>query len=121
MEQKICLDTNILVDILKDESSPALEKIENKQIAISSITSFELYQRETNLRDIEKLLFNIDVLPFNFKASKIASDIFKDLRKRGKIIDFRDIFIASVAIANDYKLYTLNKKHFERINGLRLF
>lgn len=47
-------------------------------------------------------------------------EIFKDLKKRGKLIPMRDLFIASSSIVNNCALATLNKKHFENIKGLEL-
>lgn len=49
-----------------------------------------------------------------------TSVVIDRFRKKNKIIEFRDIFIAATAITNDMPLSTLNIKHFERIDGLEL-
>jgi tRNA(fMet)-specific endonuclease VapC len=36
------------------------------------------------------------------------------------MIEFRDIFIAATCIVNELPLITLNKKHFKRIEELKL-
>lgn len=36
------------------------------------------------------------------------------------MIEFRDIFIAATAIANNLPLLTLNEKHFSRVDNLSL-
>jgi len=50
----------------------------------------------------------------------IAAEVYHDLRKRNKMIEFRDLFIAATAIAHDLPVLTLNKKHFERIKGIEI-
>jgi tRNA(fMet)-specific endonuclease VapC len=42
------------------------------------------------------------------------------LKKDSKLIEIPDILIAATAQANQLKLATLNKKHFERINSLEI-
>ena len=42
------------------------------------------------------------------------------LLTENKMIEFRDIFIASSAIVNKLPLATFNLNHFARINGIRL-
>ncbi|MBW2740875.1 MAG: type II toxin-antitoxin system VapC family toxin [Deltaproteobacteria bacterium] len=49
-----------------------------------------------------------------------TSVVIDHFRKKNKIIEFRDIFIAATAITNDMPLSTLNIKHFERIDDLEL-
>src|SRR3989344_4284338 len=115
MEQKVCLDTGVGIEIIKDTATGVriLGLIEEHEIFISSISVFELYLREFN---IEK----IDFLDFNHLTAIKASDISKYLKDKGLVLEFRDIFIAASCIVNNCSLLTLNKKHFERINGLRL-
>jgi predicted nucleic acid-binding protein len=59
-------------------------------------------------------------LSFNSNVADVASEIAKKLKAKNKIIEFRDIFIAATAIANDIPLSTFNVKHFERIDDLEL-
>lgn len=57
---------------------------------------------------------------FDSKAAKIASSIYKNLKSKNQIIEFRDIFIAATAIANDLPVSTLNIEHFKRVNDLKI-
>ena len=68
----------------------------------------------------EEIIEGFDILSFNSNVADVASDIAKKLKAKNKIIEFRDIFIAATAIANDMPLSTLNIKHFERIDDLEL-
>ncbi len=66
-------------------------------------------------------LFNrIKIFPLLEKDIEIASEIFKTLIKRNKIIGLKDILIASTVLANGLKISTLNIKDFERIDNLMI-
>lgn len=42
------------------------------------------------------------------------------LRTRNQMIEFRDIFIAATCLVHDLPIVTLNKKHFKRIDDLKI-
>jgi len=58
-------------------------------------------------------------LPFDDTAARLAGDIWGYLEAHGEMIDFDDIQIAAIAIANDLTVVTHNVKHFSRIPALR--
>ena len=122
MEQKICLDSDICIEILK--KNPFYERMFDKfhysDVFISSITVFELFLRNFNLFDVKRFIEYFKVLPFDDSCAIKGSEIMKDLKGRGKVVDFRDVFIASTCIVNDCSFLTLNTKHFENMKGLRL-
>ena len=51
----------------------------------------------------------------------IDTDILADLERRGEIIEFRDAFIASIAITYNAMLFTRNISHFDRIGSIKLY
>jgi predicted nucleic acid-binding protein len=59
-------------------------------------------------------------LPFDSKAVKQSVRIYKELKQQNKLIDMPDIMIAGTALQNNMPVATLNRKHFERINGLKI-
>ena len=122
LEQKICLDTDIVISILNKEerAGKLIEKIINLDVFITVITLFELLLRETNLEQIEIFRNNVNLLYFDETSSRKASEVFKELKKKGKLIEFRDIFIAAICIVNNCELMTFNNKHFENIKKLKL-
>ncbi|HLD15082.1 MAG TPA: type II toxin-antitoxin system VapC family toxin [Candidatus Nanoarchaeia archaeon] len=122
MEQKVCLDTDVVIAILNNEERAIkiIEKIENSLVFITTVTLFELLLRKTNLQAIEIFRNKVYMLGFNEDAARKASDIFKELQMKGRMTDIRDIFIASICIANNCSLSTFNKKHFEHINEINL-
>ena len=120
MEQKVCLDTDTVIAILNNEerAKNIPDKIAQSTVYITTITLFELLLRKTNLEAIESFRNKIYVLDFDEDSARKASTISKELQSKGKIIDFRDIFIASICIINNCELSTFNKKHFENINEI---
>jgi len=123
MDQKICLDTDICIEILKNtkKGSDFLSLIGESEVFITTITVFELFLRERNLSPIETFLFKLNIMDFSELSARKASEILKDLKRKGKAIEIRDLFIASTAIINNCALATLNKKHFSSIKDLKLF
>ncbi len=122
LEQKVCLDTDVVIAILNGETRAdgLIRDIENCEIFISSITLFELLLRKTNLDKIEEFKVKVNILDFDEFAARKASLIFKKLKQKGTIIDFRDLYISSITIVNNCSLATFNKKHFERIGEFGL-
>lgn len=122
MDKKVCLDTDACISVIKGE--PKAEKISDLigtgKLFVSSITVFELYLRKENLGELSEFLDGILVLNFDEECAIKASDVSKFLRDKGKMMDFRDIFIASISLVNNCTLATFNKKHFSRIKGLEL-
>ena len=70
--------------------------------------------------NVADFLTNFKILGFDFNSSKIAAEIFNDLRSNGEMLDLADILIASIAISNKEQFITGNSKHFERIKELKI-
>ncbi len=68
----------------------------------------------------DKFFEQITVLPFNTKAAKLSAKIYQQLKVQNKLVDIPDILIAGTAMSHNLPLATLNRKHFERINDLRV-
>ena len=69
---------------------------------------------------IKCFLINIEVVALDKNQAYIASQLFQKLKKKNMLIEFRDILIASSAIAQNISLATLNHKHFNRIDDLNI-
>ena len=121
--EKIILDTNILIEILKGNQK-IVKKIENPKykLYISSITAMELYYGAFNKAELFKLkkfisLFNM--IEINENISNISTELIFEYAKSHNLA-IPDSLIASSAINNNIKLYTLNIKDFQYIDGLSL-
>lgn len=71
-----------------------------------------------NLKNIDKFLSKMDVLPLNPAAADKFGTIKACLRKEGRIIEDFDILIASITISYGGVLVTNNVEHFKRIAEL---
>lgn len=122
MDKRLCLDTDVCIDILKghERIENLLSILKDSYTCISTVTMFELLLRKTNLDVVEKFISLVDKINFNEDVARVASKIFKDLKERNTIIEIRDIFIAATAIANNCDLATFNKRGFARIKDVRL-
>ena len=118
------IDTSIFIEFLrkKDKTQTSFFKInDSDNLNLSVITLYELLMGATNeqkLKDIKILIQNIKILPFDEEVAYQANSIYQSLKKKNKIIEFRDIFIAATCLVNNQKILTLNKKHFSRIDNL---
>ncbi|MEK6890067.1 MAG: type II toxin-antitoxin system VapC family toxin [Nanoarchaeota archaeon] len=125
MEREICLDSDIIIEILRNN-----EKVIKNVYSLdaifhtTSINIFEIwsgrFEKEEN--QINGILRAFEKIDFEEKHAILAGDIQMKLRERKELIDFRDLFIASICICNNLELLTNNKKHFEKLKkfGLKL-
>lgn len=122
LDQKVCLDTDVVIAIMNYEqrAPKIIDKIQDSEVYISVIAIFELFLRDTNLNEIDVFRDKVKILDLTEESARRASSIFKTLKKKGKIVDFKDIFIAAICVENNCKLATFNKKDFENINELKL-
>ncbi|QXU42616.1 type II toxin-antitoxin system VapC family toxin [Pedobacter sp. D749] len=126
-DQIIMVDTSILIDYFrkKDKSKTRLFDLSQKSenLCISSITEFEIYTgAKGEQADFWKaMLSGFIVFPFDSDAALMAVEVQNKLKRHRKSIDKADLFIAATAIAHDLYFDTLNYKHFENIEDLKLF
>lgn len=122
----ILLDTSILIDFYrkKDKSKSKFYSLTTKYklFAVSVITEYEICTgtNDSTLEYWTTFFDQVMVLPLERAAIQQAVKIFKQLKLDNKLIEIPDILIGSTAMANKIKLATLNRKHFERIEGLEI-
>ncbi len=121
--EKIVLDTNILIEVLKGNQD-IVQKLETSSFsyAISSISAMELYYgaiNKTELFKLQKFVSLFEMLELSQSISKVATELIFEYSKSHNL-DIPDSLIAATAIDNNLKLYTLNLKDFKYIEGLVL-
>ena len=128
--QKICLDTDFLVNFLRNKPVE-IEFIKNNEkinlIATTYINVFELFhgaykssKPQKNIDALNLLFQRIKVLNLSLESTNLAGQIIAELEKQGNMIDYRDLLIGSIALANNFSIKTNNIKDFNRIIGLNL-
>ena len=130
MEDKICLDTDFLVNFLRNSKSEVefVKKNEtDKELATTFINLFELYygaykssNRDENISLVKKLLSRISLLNLSLESSEKAGEVSSQLEKEGNLLEFRDILVGTIALVNGYSIKTNNVKHFSKIDGLNV-
>lgn len=122
----ICLDSSVLIEYFrktKKEKSFLFQLTQqNYSFSVSIITKFEVYSGsiDNQIPFWDAVFATLKVLPLEETINDEAVEIYKDLKKRNKMIEIADLLIGATSKANQLKLATLNKKHFERIDGLKL-
>ncbi len=123
--ETLCLDSDILIDIIRGQADAVLQIGGAAILATTAINAFELWQGAhkggaSETRAVEELLSRLLILPFSAEAARLAGKIKGELDRSGKGIEFRDVFIGAIALHAGYPLKTRNKSHFQRIAGLEL-
>jgi tRNA(fMet)-specific endonuclease VapC len=119
----------MLIAVLRGDEKAAKKAKQIDEQGRASTTVINAYEllfgakisakREKNLYEARRLLSKLDIIYFTEDAAEKASDIHSELTRKGRQLDLRDIFIASMAIANGKKLVTNNAQHFSKIRQLK--
>ena len=127
---EICLDTDILIDFLRGKRKimETIERLEEEhELLTTSINVFELYYgayrtgKDRNVKAVDELTGRLKILKLTERSAKISGEMLAELESDGKAIDFRDVLIAGIVMERDVTLFTGNKRHFQRVQGLKLF
>jgi len=120
--EKIILDTNILIEILKNNQQ-TIKEVEKYDIhCISEITKMELYYGALNKQELGKLkkfILLFDVISIDEYISKKASDLIYKYAKSHNL-NIPDGLIAATSLTTGYKLFTYNIKDFKYIENINL-
>lgn len=124
----ILLDTNVLIAFFNGNQT-VLDRIRLgiNQIALSTLVVAELdygakasQRSQENLQKLYRFVDITQVVPFTFECAKIFGTIKSKLRKLGKPTGEMDALIAATTMSHKSTLATLNRKHFENVQGLKM-
>lgn len=120
----ILCDTNILIELLKNEAvEKELRKVEFGELAVSIITTAELFYGARDKSELEKIRKRLSALN-QIGLDPETSTIFLDLMGRFSLshrLSLPDALIAATALRYGAVLYTLNLKGFKYIPGIKLY
>ncbi len=127
---KICLDTDFLIDFLrgKEDALFFVSRMEDRAVlATTYVNLYELYvgayKSENSPRELtnsEALKNRLQLLNLSEASVKLAGQIRAELMKKGSIVEIRDLFIGTIALVNGFAVKTNNVKHFAKIPNLNL-
>jgi tRNA(fMet)-specific endonuclease VapC len=119
-------DTDVLIDFLAG-AEPAAEwvatELERGSLLTTVISRFELLSGARNQRQensIRQLLAAVPTLDLGDEAADKAAEVRRLLDRSGASIGMADSLIAGIVLVHSAVLLTRNRRHFERVPGLRL-
>jgi len=121
----IVADTDVLIDFLagaEPQASRVGDEIE-VGLATTAVTRFELragVRSPRQERAVAGLLEALMVLPLDALSADRAAAVRLKLEEAGVGIGMADSLIAGIALAHGATLLTRNRRHFERVDGLKL-
>lgn len=122
----IIADSDVLIDFLRGRGDGARRVaigLETRSFGTTAMTAFELRSGARTARQkkyVDALLEAMTILPFGPEEARIAAEARQQVERQGQPIGMADYMIAAVCIAADGVLLTRNRRHFERIEGLKL-
>jgi tRNA(fMet)-specific endonuclease VapC len=125
-KEVVLADSSILIDFFrkKDKNRTFLIELHRRKLTvrISSITEFEIYSGATMEQSLywEGFLKRFKVLQFGSDEARQAAEMTKAMKRNRNLIATADLFIGAIALTNKIPLATLDRTHFERIEGLTL-
>lgn len=127
MADKITLvDTSVLINYYRktDKANSVWVKLvrQGYRFSISTVAKYEIYSGATKsqLDFWNSVLQAIEVIPFDETCVDTAVDVNAALKRKRKQIGIADLFIAATALTHHLPVATINKSHFDRIDGLEL-
>lgn len=126
---RVCLDTDFIIDAMRGKKEAAGFLLDNEGKAVFAITMislFELYRgafgssRKGDISAVDNLKNSFEILNLSEESVRLAGRVMAELRKKGEVIDFKDLFIGTIAAVNGFSVKTNNIRHFSKIPALRL-
>ena len=119
----ILLDTNILIEIYRDNINIASIVDRMQDIAVCDVVRAELFYGARDKRELQEIsadLADLTVFPILPQISEMAVNLVKTYCLSHKL-EFADALIAATAILHNVELFTLNRKDFTYIPNLKLY
>ena len=118
------LDTNVLIEILKNNQS-TIKQVESLSppLFVSVISAMELLYGALNKNELKKLQQFLSLFTIIQLDEKISQKAFVLIAQYSKshTLDIPDALIAASCLENNKSLFTYNRKDFRFIPKLTLF
>ena len=123
---RYCLDTNVLIDFLRNREpgASAVEKVVKEAACfVTAVTVYELLFGVARARKKigeDALLGVMSVLPFDGDVARKAASLHASLVQANQDIGVKDVFIAATCLVHDIPVLTSNVRHFSRVPDLQV-
>jgi predicted nucleic acid-binding protein len=114
----ILLDTNILIDVLRnrgDRRDVLADLVERGHTLATSVVNVgEVYagMRSQEATETDRLLRNIESYPMTYAIARHAGILKFAYSQKGKTLSLLDMIVAATALAHNCSLMTDNRKDF---------
>ena len=121
----ILVDTNIFIEYYKNNLviCKSLERIDPREIVVSDVVCAELYFGARDKQELANIVSDMEkltVLTIHPTISKLAVDLVRQYCLSHKL-KLPDAQIAATVLLHGAELFTLNRKDFAFIPGLKLY
>lgn len=128
----VILDTSVLIEAERREFEidKFIENREEEIFGLSVISVAELlngvHRADSTRRRlkrsayVEKVIELLPIYVFEISIARIYAELWSDLSKRGIQIGSHDLIIGSTAISLGFSVATYDRRHFDRIDGLKI-
>jgi len=118
-------DTDVLIDYLagKGEAEAVEFWLQRGALRTTVITRFELLSGASAPKQKARIIQLLEAIPslvLDDNAADAASEIRRSLEQAGSSIGMADSLVAGIVTSAGGAMLTRNRKHFERVPGLRL-
>jgi len=111
MGKGLLVDTDVLIDFIK-----GFAELPKEPLFITEITLYEFVRGSKDISKAKALLEEgFHVIFHENSIIKKASEIYAELKRKGEILDDRDILIAATSAAKALPLLTRNRKHYQKL------
>lgn len=123
---KIVVDTDIIIDFLRNGAGdlPLLLKLqaeEKAELYLSSLTILEIFVGKSSKKragEIEAVINSFKIIPVDQFLARVCGEKQRD---HCLSITLSDLIIGLTAVFLNAVIATRNKKHFQKIPGLKFF
>jgi tRNA(fMet)-specific endonuclease VapC len=121
----VVVDTDLVIDFLRGrgEGAPLVRHLLSAhRLRFTAVTAFEVRLGSDFLdrKDAIMRLFRSRTLPLDLSSGLIAGRVHAALLGDGKAIGLADALQAGICLRHELPFATRNRKHFQRVTGLRL-
>ncbi len=126
----LLLDTNIVSFIFKGDTRARHyhERLRDETWVIAFVTAGELYKWPLERHwgadrraMFEQFLRSYVALPYDDALARTWATLMASARRRGRVPDHADSWIAATAVRHDLTLITHNRRDFSGIEGLNIW
>jgi tRNA(fMet)-specific endonuclease VapC len=126
---ELSFDTTFLIDLHRDIASQkagaATRFLSKDPDAVLMLSVIALGEFAAGFEDpaaswLVEVRRRFTILPVDEEVSFVYRDVFRALKRKGRLIGANDLWIGSTAIAAGVPLVTRNGKEFRRMSGLNV-